>query len=137
MTQTYDEAKQAFIAALPDDPPAAQGRRQRPRVSNTEEKWYQHMVATVCGAAPFAACTDAPATIEWSESHYAHNSIGGGAIVEKTGGFPASEAASEFARTSWVLVAWSPPRVGAMTVEEAFKRGLNEVEWPGIERKQA
>lgn len=92
------------------------------------EEWLAHRVKAVCGegAAEMPSPADASPLVI-SATHTAIPNIGG-IFTESMDGLPVTVDAVEN-RTSWVMTNTSGQYV-AMRLDDAFRRGLREVEWP-------
>lgn len=135
MTKSFDEMKAESIAAFVGDMPERHpsGRINMPYKSihrGALAAWDKHMRAAVCsGTAEF--CAPESTALDITPDEAAQPTLAGGCVMEPCPGFhpgfPATvEAAHAYA--SWVLTELDGGT--AMTVEQAFRRNLREIEMP-------
>lgn len=121
--KTYLEAKAAFSQAF--EP--TETKRGATIAAPAELMWANHVTGLVKGSEKFAACNGV-VPLEFSDDMTAIPNIGG-LIIESPGGLRVSIQAAKNPLDAWALVEFEGEYI-AVTVKEAFERGLNEAVWP-------
>lgn len=139
--KTYNELKKDFFASL-----QIKGRNAASSARLMEGAWAQHMEQIVCkkakGVFSNGLVTGAPSNFDFptptteplrvSSTHAAIPTVGGGVVLKERATYedmiPASVAV-ENSPKDWVAIMIDEQLV-AVTVQEAFERGLHEVEMP-------
>ncbi len=127
---TYDDLKTTVL----EDAAAAHQKklqgtrfREKPYVPDFEPEWHRYMISAVCaGTVPFP--DSIPDSLTYSNEYVAVSNIGGLITLTKNG--PGLRVTNEVGGIGkeFVVVDWDG-ELTAMTVDQAFRRGLREAEW--------